>query len=380
MWAVKADRVLAEWGWVENGVVWINDDRIEAIGAIGAAGVPTLEAVGCTAVPGFIDLHVHGGGGASVWSAEEEAVDETLRAHCRGGTTALLPTIYPAEPEAMEAQIRAIPAKRPGGGATAFGAHLEGPHLNPARMGGLAPRERLRPLESAELERLREASRVPLRLVTLAPEVRGALDLIRLCRRSGVSVALGHTTADYETTLAAIEAGATAATHVFNTFQFARNARDPRALEALLLDERVVPHLIADLAHVREPFIRLLLRLKGPERIALITDALAEAGTPEAPPVKLAADGRILGSTMLMIDAVRNLTRRMGLPLEDAVTMASRVPAAEMGLNKGRIAPGADADVTLLDADLRVRATIVEGTVAFCDGLDVPRGAPVERE
>jgi len=235
----------------------------------------------------------------------------------------------------------------------------------------------LRPLSPNELAHLAEAASVPIRLVTLAPEIEGSLELIEAARAIGALCAISHTEATYEQTKKAIDAGCTEATHIFNTFAFAPNARTPTALHACLLDDRVRAHLIPDMLHVHPAFVRLLLRVKGWEKTVLITDALREAATEDAPEIVRADDGRIIGSTLTTSRAVACIVRGAGVPLEAAVRMASYVPAKALGLKKGIIKPGWDADIVVLDRDISVKMVVVGGVVVFADGVSV-KGVPSE--
>lgn len=371
LWAIEGGRALFEWGWFERGVVYIEGDKVVAIGGGVAEGCASIDVDGGYVVPGFIDMHVHGGGGASVWDAETAAVETILRTHAVHGTTGLLLTTYPAEPEHLEAQVMVVRPHRPSRGAVPLGIHLEGPHVNPRRMGGLAPPERLYPLTKNMLSRLTDVSGVPVRLVTLAPEVEGTLELVSAARRLGILCAISHTEATFDQTKAAINAGCTDATHIFNTFAFPPNGRSPGALEACMVDDRIRAHIISDMIHIHPVFIRIILRLKGSEKTVLITDARKEAATPDAPPVVRSSEGRILGSTLTMGKAVEKMVKVMGVPLEDAVKMASTVPAAAMGLKKGVIKPGWDADIVVLDEDLSVVLVVVSGVVVHSRGVDV---------
>ena len=377
MWAIEGGDVLFEWGWVRRGVVYIDGGRVAAIGGGRAEACPSVSVDGLFVVPGFVDMHVHGGGGASVWDATTEAVETLLKSHAAYGTTALLVTTYPADEKHLVEQVAAVKQRRPEGGAQPLGIHLEGPHLNAARTKGLAPPQRLRPLSPNELSRLVKAACVPIRLVTLAPEIEGSLELIKAARAIGALCAISHTEATYQQTKKAIDAGCTDATHIFNTFAFAPNARTPTALQACLLDNRVRAHLIPDMLHVHPAFVQLLLKVKGWEKTALITDALREAATENAPEIVRAEDGRILGSTLTTSRAVACMVKGAGVSLETAVRMASFVPAKALGLKKGIIKPGWDADIVVLDRDFSVKMVVVGGVVVSARGVFVG-GVPSE--
>jgi N-acetylglucosamine-6-phosphate deacetylase len=265
-----------------------------------------------------------------------------------------------------------------------LGCHLEGPFLNPERAGALDPRH-MRPPDAALLDRLLDAGAGSVQTVVIAPELPGALDLVAATADEGVLVAIGHTDATYEQALAAFDRGARAATHLFNAMR-PLDHREPGAAGAALAGARVTAEVIADGVHLHPATLRLAYDAKGPERLALITDATQAAGLPDGDhalgdrPITVSggqartADGALAGSTLTMDRAVRVSVELAGIPLADALTMASATPAALLGLGrvKGRIAPGADADLVVLDGDCRAIGTLIAGRWAHAT-------APLER-
>jgi len=341
----------AEW-------VALDEGRIAAVGD----GDPpeareTIDLSGRLVVPGFIDLHVHGGGGAHFMAEDFAAAVEHHASH---GTTRLLATTVTASAPELLAAVRSIAAS---GDPRILGVHLEGPWLSERRRGAQEAAA-LRPPDRRELDALLAAG--PVRLVSLAPELPGALELIQAVVAAGAVASLAHTDATYEQAIAAIEAGARHATHTFNGMRPLHH-REPGVVGAVLDREEVTCEVIADGHHVHPAIVRLLARST---RTALVTDAIEAAGRPDgdyrlgATPVTvrdgrvLTPDGVLAGSTLAMDDAVRNAVA-WGIALADALAMASTVPAAVLGLRKGRIAPGYDADLTILDADLRAVGTLV---------------------
>lgn len=381
---------------IEGGEVAFSGPRRELPAR--ARGLPRLDAAGGYIVPGFVDIHVHGGGGADTMDASPDGLRAMTRAHASAGTTALLCTTVTAPQEALLAAERAVveAARRqrawwasggPGGGGEAWGAriagiHLEGPYLNPERKGAQNP-DYMRDPRLDELQALLDASRLDgqplLRLMTIAPEREGALEAIRWLVGRGVAVALGHSAVDGERLEAAIRAGATQVTHLFNGMPPFHH-RTPGLAGAALADDRLVAQLIADGVHIHPTALKVAYRARGARGLALVTDALAPMGLGEGRfrlgeyevEVRGGAcrmlDSTLAGSIQGLGDLVRRMATEVGAPLPDAVAMASRVPADAVGLGgrAGTLRPGAWGDAVVLDPrSLQVRATVVGGRVVF---------------
>jgi N-acetylglucosamine-6-phosphate deacetylase len=372
-----ADAVLTPADRLAPGWVHVRGDRIADAGA----GAPTsVEAevvrlpAGATVAPGFVDLHVHGGGGAQV-GADAGAVADVARFHGRHGTTTLLPTTVPSSEEALTAAVRAVAAVAadpPGDAARVLGSHLEGPFVSTARPGALELR-RLRAPDRAELARLLDAGGGSVRAITVAPELDGAPALIAAAAAAGLHVSLGHSDATYDEAMAGFAAGARAATHLFNAMRPLHH-REPGIIGAALSSDEITVELIADGTHLHPAVLRLVRAAKGPQRVALVTDAMMAAGLPDGDyalgeePIEVrdgnarTASGSLAGSTLTLDRAVRVCVEQAGIPLADALRMASATPAALLGLDDtGRIARGARADLVVLDADLRAVGTMVGG-------------------
>ena len=355
--------------------VLIADGRIVALdedARSAAAEASVLEADGLTAVPGFIELQLNGIGGhdfttdpASMWRAGDLPA--------RYGVTAFLPTIVTSPPGTVEAALTAWRAGTPTDGVPPpIGLHVEGPFLSPARAGA-HERSLLRHPDPDEIAGWLADD--GLRVLTLAPELPGALDAIERLAAAGVLVSIGHTDADFETTRRAIDAGARYATHLFNAMSPLSHRR-PGAPGALLADERVALGLILDGHHLDPALVGLVARL-APGRISLVSDAIAALGLADGSHrlggrevhvrdgrAQL-ADGTLAGSVAGIDACVRELARVTGSP-KTAVEAVTATPARLLGdPERGHLGPGARADVVLLDAELRVRTTMVAGRVAF---------------
>ena len=329
--------------------------------------------------PGFIDIHLHGALGRDAMEATPDAFETICRYHASGGTTALALATVAAPTEAIVRVLRAADAyqRETHEGAQLLGIHVEGPYFSREKQGAHLP-EWIRNPTPADYAPLLEWAGAMTQM-TLAPELPGALELIEALRARGVRVSGGHSDAWDEEACAAFVHGMEGVTHTFNCMSTARRRGPYRVaglLEFALSEPGILCELIADGRHVSPTLMRMLYHAKGPEGIALVTDASAGAGLPEETAfqlgeiacvvrdgVGLTADGAALaGSTSSMIHLVRTLVREAGVPLVEAVRMATLNPARALKLSrKGILAPGADADLVLLSEDLEVVATFVQG-------------------
>ena len=362
-------RVLTPAEELADAWVAVSGGRIEGLGdGPPPAAAETVDLAGRLLAPGFIDVHVHGGGGEDFMSADAAACARAARFHAHHGTTGLLATTLSAPRAELAAAVRAIAEA---GDPLILGVHLEGPWLSERRRGAQAA-EHVRPPDPGELEELLGAG--PLRLVSLAPELPGALETIERIAAAGAVPALAHTDATYAQASAAIAAGARHAVHVFNGMRPFHH-REPGVLGAVLDDPAVTCELILDGLHVHVAAARLLHRAKGAAGTVLITDAIAATGLGDGEhrlgrtPIRVAGgraetlDGQLAGTTLTMDAAVRRAHESLGVPLTDAVAMATTTPARVVGLGdrKGRIAPGFDADLVVLDEALRPSTTFLGG-------------------
>jgi N-acetylglucosamine-6-phosphate deacetylase len=404
--AIYASRIFTPQEQLADSVILTENGRITAIGHRDEVKIPPgaidYVAAGMTVVPGFVDVHIHGAGGHDVMEATPAALDCITSTVARYGTTSILATTVTAsvdetcrslqgiaeyirahkkreniEPNIEPNVERSAEQQSPAPGAAdlaaeILGIHLEGPFISKARRGVHPPDAIARP--SVEiLEKFRAASDGLIRIITLAPEIPGALDLIRYAVSHGIAAAIGHTDANFEQTQAAIQAGARHSVHFYNAMR-PFSHRDPGVIGAILTEPDVTAEVIADGIHVAGPAIQVLLGTKGFDTVLLASDATAATGMPDGnfrlgnfevivkDGVCRNAEGKLAGSTLTLDRALRYIVA-LGVPLLDAVRMATILPARRISLagKKGILAVGADADLVVLTPDLRVVGTMTRG-------------------
>ncbi|GIV84671.1 MAG: N-acetylglucosamine-6-phosphate deacetylase [Candidatus Roseilinea sp.] len=357
--------------------VLIEDGVIRAIAAHldAPADATVIDARAHIVLPGFIDIHVHGAMDADAMDATPEALQVMARFFAAHGVTGFLPTTMTAPREAIEAALenvrRAMTGPPAPDAARILGAHVEGPFINPKQCGA-QPTEFMRPADPREYCPWFE--RGVVKLITVAPEVDGAMRLIEDARRFGVAVAIGHTDATYAQAQAAFAAGANQATHTFNAMRGLHH-REPGAVGAAMANDAVYAQLICDNVHVHPAAMNVLYKCKGADRLVVVTDAMEATGLSDGAfflgarrvlvqgGIARLEDGTLAGSTLTMDAAFRNIIAATGCSWVEASRMCSASPSRAVGLDdrKGRIAPGYDADIVILDAELRVVRTIVGG-------------------
>ncbi|MFE6101129.1 N-acetylglucosamine-6-phosphate deacetylase [Streptomyces laurentii] len=364
-------RVVLPTGIVENGRVIVENGRI-AGSVPDDATVPTLDLSGHWLVPGFVDMHNHGGGGASFTSGTTDEILTGVRTHRLHGTTTVVASFVTGDMDFLGRRAGLLSELAEQGEIA--GIHFEGPFISPCRKGA-HDETLLRDPEPAEVRKLIEAARGQARMVTLATELPGGIDSVRLLAEHGVIAAIGHTDATYEQTVAAIDAGATVATHLYNAMP-GLGHRAPGPIAALLEDERVTVELINDGTHLHPAALELAFRHAGPERVAFITDAMDAAGFGDGrymlgtlevevkdSVARLVEGGSIAGSTLTLDRAFKRAATIDRLPVEAIVQAVSANPARLLGVydRVGSLEPGKDADVVVLDADFEVKGVMRKG-------------------
>jgi len=373
---------------IEDGVILIDGARVSKVGRKENIKIPSgatiIDNRDRVVVPGFIDLHIHGAAGHDLMEATPEALAAASTYLAQHGTTGFLATTVTASLErtlhagrSLSEFVRALQSSHTAAdkipGAQPLGIHFEGPFLN-AKKRGAHPVSQIRKPSLEIAQRILDVAGSAAKIFTLAPEIEGSLAVLEYVRSRGLNVGLGHSNATYEEAERAVAAGATHAVHVYNAMRPFFH-RDSGIIGAVLTDERVWAELICDGVHVEPPAIRLLLKAKGIERVVLVSDSSSGAGMPDgnyrlgnftvhvAGGVCRTVEGNLAGSTITLDAAVRNLANFTGLSYRECLCCATLNPAKILGLEKqkGVIAPGADADLAILDRSFHVTQTYVRG-------------------
>jgi N-acetylglucosamine-6-phosphate deacetylase len=371
---------------VERPLLFVEDGVIASVSSSESREIPsgsrTIDLGDGVLVPGFIDMHIHGGAGHDVMEVSPDALPAVERLLCGHGVTTYFPTTVTAPVDrtlvALERLANAIEnARSPTDGLRArpVGIHLEGPFISHARP-GVHPVADLLPPTLEMFERFWEASRGTIKVMTIAPELEGARAVIAEATRRGVCVSMGHSDADLQQAQAGVAAGARHATHIFNAMR-PLGHRDPGIIGEALMDERLSAEIIADGIHVDPLVVRLFLRVKGADAAVLVTDATSATGMPngryrlgslevDVKDGKCLVDGKLAGSVLTMDKAVRNIVKFANWDLQQAIRLATVNPARTTGLptNAGMLVPGAVADIVALSPNGDVLKTIVRGRVA----------------
>lgn len=384
---VHAARALTPLEEIPDAAVVIEDGSITSVAPraeiVAPAHAKEISARDATLVPGFVDVHVHGAGGYDVMSSTEESLKAIASTVSRHGTTSFVATTVTAPPDETRRCLEDIsrytlsPANHSGdAGAEILGIHLEGPFISPARR-GVHPAGAIAKPSVTLLDRYLESAAGVVKILTLAPEIPGALELIERGYAKGLVVALGHTDATYEQARTAIFRGARHAVHVFNAMR-PFSHRETGVLGAVLVDPSVTAEIIADGVHVDDPAIKLLLAAKGTDLVLLVSDGTAATGMRDgsyrlgtfdvtvSDGICRNREGKLAGSTLTLDRAVQHMVR-LGVPVIEAIRMATYNPARRVGVEKkkGVVAAGADADFVLLTPELKIANVFVRGNALF---------------
>jgi N-acetylglucosamine-6-phosphate deacetylase len=383
--AIFAHRALTPQHEIADAVVLIDGEKIAAVGRRNEVAVPASarrhDKRDFSIVPGLIDVHIHGGAGYDVMDSSPEALAAITAIVAARGTTSLVATTVTASEESTSSAVEAIAGwmergarERTGGTPSAeiLGVHFEGPFISRSRR-GVHPEEWIVAPSISLFRRLLAAAKGAARILTLAPELPGAAELIAEALQAGLVVSLGHTDASYAEAMAAISLGARHAAHVFNAMRpFAH--RETGVLGAILTSAGVTAELIADGMHVDDAAIRILLATKGPQGLILVSDGTAATGMPDgkyrlgtfevnvADGIARNSEGKLAGSTLTLDRALRHMIA-LGIPLREVLPMVTSNPARLLGLErrKGCLVAGADADLILLDDRLQVAGVMTRG-------------------
>jgi len=397
MLTITNAKIITPYRIIENGTVWIADGKIidlaeHPVGADEVSG-EWLDAKGLYLAPGFIDIHVHGGGGADFMDNTVDAFVKIADTHAKYGTTAMLPTTLTSEPDELlqlfDVYQQVLQLDR--NGCRFLGLHLEGPYFAMNQRGAQDPRY-IRNPDPLEYEPILEKYHHLIARWSAAPELPGALAFGRSVREYGILVALAHTDAVYEEIVPAVESGYRLATHFYSGMSgmTRRNAhRYAGAIESCFLIDQIDVEIIADGVHLPEPFLRLIHKVKGTDKIILITDAMRAAGMPEGKSIlgslkrgveviveegvaKLPDYSSFAGSVATADRLIRTMVNLAGVSLMEAVQMITANPAKLLGIDDrvGTISVGKDADIVLFDEQINIHYTYVLGKICYQKGDD----------
>ena len=380
--AIDAGAVLTPLKKFAPGRLIIEGAAIRSVGAVDSIELPSgatrIDASELLATPGFIEPHIHGCGGVDVMEGTYESLNVVSRILPRHGTTSFLPTTVSSPSDALTTTVQRIGENlsRKFDGAQPLGIHLEGPFINATKR-GTHKAGNVIAADAALFQNWIRASNNSIRLMTLAPEVFGIQELMRIANDLGIFLGMGHSNASFAEAESAVEAGVRYAVHTFNAMR-SFSHRDPGIVGEVLTDERVFAEIIADGIHVDRSVVRLFARAKGKTRVLLVTDAVSAMDMPDGryalgsdvvqvvDGVCRDCEGRLAGSTLNQQIALQNFTQWTGWPLEDALLGLTLNPARALGLaRKGVLEPGSDADVVLLDHQFSVAKTFVKGKLVF---------------
>ncbi|WP_404323187.1 N-acetylglucosamine-6-phosphate deacetylase [Cytobacillus firmus] len=386
---LKGMQIYAEDQKIEKGYILLQDHQIIGIGPItelpSPEGVEVMEVPSSfLAIPGLIDIHIHGVNGADVMDATVEALEIMSAALPKEGTTSFLATTMTQSQTAIEkALINAggyIQKNQPPGKAEILGIHLEGPYVNKSKAGA-QPEEFIVNSSIEQFEKWNNLANKTVKIVTLAPEQPGGMEMVKYLDENSILASIGHSDATYEEVSQAIEAGAKHVTHLFNQMRGLHH-REPGVVGAALLREELTAELIADGVHVRPEMMKLAFQQKGEKELILITDAMrakclksgvydlgGQAVTVEDGKAVL-QDGTLAGSILKLGNAMKNMMAFTGCSLEDAIQMASVNPAKQLNVidRKGTLSIGKDADIVILDEQLEAAMTFCRGELAYHRG------------
>lgn len=372
-------QILTPQGWLNNGSVLISDGKILEVtnSDLAVIGATVVDAKGMYIVPGFVAMNVHGGNGHDFTECTEEAFKTAAQAHLQHGATTLFPTLSASSAETITKAIALCEKIMGEGNNQIQGLHIEGPYLNP-KMAGTLYSENLKELDKEEYTALMNSTSC-IKRWDISPELPGAKEFAKYAQKRNILAAITHTEAEYEEIKAAWKAGFTHAAQFYNAmpgFHKRREYKYEGTVESVFLTDDMTVEVIADGKHLPGTILRLVYKLKGPDRTCLVTDALRYAayeGTlPEDSPIiiedgvcKLANHSSLAGSIATMDVLVKTMVQKAGVALEDAIKMAGETPAKLMKVadRKGTLQRGKDADILVLDKDLNLRAVWTMGNL-----------------
>jgi len=377
---IKASEVYCEDEVLKNSSLIINDDLIEEIGSQNnQQDMEVIDLTGYKIIPGLIDLHIHGANGYDTMDSSYEALNEISKYLSENGVTAFLPTTVTANWERIRDAAKNIDETMKKGvdGAVIIGAYIEGPFITEKNKGA-HPAEFIRRINNEDIDQLLQDTNGSIRIITIAPEKEGAVELIKSLTAKGLKVSIGHTDATFDETKEAVQNGANIAVHVFNGMRGLHH-REPGVVGAALAIDELYAELIADKIHVHPEAMKILFKCKGADKTCLISDCMRAGGLADGEyklgelevvvknSIPRLRNGSLAGSTLRLIDGVKNIIEEVGVSPLDAVHMASLVPAKILGIDNefGSIKANKKANLTVVDKDLNVIMTIINGKIVY---------------
>jgi len=378
-YAIENGEVYSPFKMPKGTVVIVDENKVTFVGSREAKYPQDTETVDASAkivAPGFIDMHVHGCAGFDVTEGRRGFLEEMSKFLAKYGVTSFLPTIVTATKKKIVKAIENVKEGQKKKGSNVLGLYLEGPYINIEQAGAQNPRY-IRDPDLSEVKEILDAAGKIVKVVALAPERVNAIQIIRELRRHGIVASAAHTSASYQEMLAAIEAGLSHVTHVFNAMS-GFDRQEIGAVGAALLHDELTTELIADGVHVHPSAIKMLVKMKGYDKVILVSDAISATGLPDGKyelggleifvkdGVSTLRSGVLAGSTLTLDRAVKNMVECANVPVSDAIKMATLNPARVLGVKtKGEIKAGADADITILDRNFKVQSVMIHGELLF---------------
>lgn len=377
---IKSEEIFLKDRIIKNGVIVVNNGIIEEVNTEDTAeDIEIIDLSNYKVLPGLIDTHIHGANGYDTMDASYNSLNEISKYLGTVGVTGFLATTVTAPWNKIHVAVKNIheSMNREVEGAEVLGAYIEGPFIT-GKHKGAHPSEHIREINTEDMRALIDNYPSCIKTVTVAPDKEGAIELIKYLKSQGINSSIGHTNATYDETIDAIKAGANIAVHVFNGMRGLHH-REPGTVGAVLSDDRVMCELIADTIHVHPAVMKLVLRAKSTEKVCLITDCMMAGGLKDGEymlgelkvsvrdGIARIANGSLAGSTLKLIDAIRNMKEHLDVSLIDAVNMASLVSAKIAGVDhiQGSIESGKKANFTVIDEDFNVVMTIVKGKIIY---------------
>ncbi|RCW48696.1 N-acetylglucosamine-6-phosphate deacetylase [Halanaerobium sp. MA284_MarDTE_T2] len=378
---LTAKKILAESEILENYALLIKSEKIKKIVRKEdmKSDIKVKDLGNKIIIPGLIDLHIHGAAGYDVMDGDYDSIKEISNYLCKNGVTSFLATTLTAPLEKIENAVKTVELAKKNGleGAKILGVYLEGPYLTEEHKGA-HPVEFMREIKIEEIDKLLKKYGELIKVIALAPEKENALAAVEYLKEKGIKTAIAHTDASYEETKAAIEKGAVISTHTFNGMR-GMHHREAGTAGAVMDSDKIFAELIADKIHVSPAVIRILYKLKGKEKLYLVSDCMRAGGLEDGQyklgelSVKVeegitrTESGSLAGSTLKMKDAVLNIKDAAEIDLFEAVKFATLVPAKAIGLqnNIGSISEGKNADLTVIDDNLNIYLTVVDGQIVY---------------